>query len=659
MDDSSPKTVNWSASQRKFNVVSNNDEKEGSSRNSPPEVQLRDSTQKTETGRISSGLHSSVSTQEFRNKPNSNIYGRKLKNPFDRTKHIKTAADLKRDSGPSFVNRKLTEKVRGDFLGNSHPDYGEKIKQFFAEPSPYDTNTKADLLLGKTERIASAAMGAEDQAAYFNHAIRLYLRDDNAPYSAIVKRKIHELEQLPADEKIAFRNDLLKHLTWKMTPNQRQILRRHHRGIYGAATLGDDINCLYFDTVVRLYTKGDESFQKRLLKDVIAAPEETRLEKRQKIMDIAHSHLTADQRTELKRICKARYDQVINSRSTALQVAIRENKWERVIEYTIGVLRYAPANQRLKLLEARADTDMGANQGESAFSNILVNAPLFYVQAFMQHILYTTQLTLLEKFLILRAERRSDHMPAFQLLAGLGYTERVRLFMETIEFWERPTEFDRKSTETFTFFNPIKKHKFSKGGPYTAKVRLIYAGMSDDTRVSGEVGAYTRALENGHEKCRKMMKHYTKRHMRILDDARFVLKMHEPVKSAKDNEMTEQNLAQGRRVLAEMAAWPPEKKLLYDYQCEIEWKANKEAYYKDPVPSREANKQHEIQWKLEKYEQDHLEFEIGKQYRASLRRPFHKVKSFFTTLVTPGAVKSGINSGTMTYSKLEDASEGG
>jgi hypothetical protein len=183
--------------------------------------------------------------------------------------------------------------------------------------------------------------------------------------------------------------------------------------------------------------------------------------------------------------------------------------------------------------------------------------------------------------------------------------------------------------------------------------------LSDDTRVSGEVGAYTRALENGHEKCRKMMKHYTKRHMRILDDARFLLKLHEPVKSAKDNELTERNLAQGRQVLAEMAAWPPEKKLLYDYQCEIEWKANKEAYFKDPVPSREANKQHEIQWKLEKYEQDYLEYLIGKEYRAGLRRPFYKVKRFFTTLATQGAVKSVVNGGAMAYSKLEDVSEGG
>lgn len=659
MDDTSPKTINWSASQRKFNVVSNSDDKETSSRNSPPDVRLRDNTQKTETAGISSRPQLSVSTKEFHNKPNSNIAGKKLKNPFDRIKHIKTAADLKRDSGPSFVNRKLTEKVRGNFLGNSHPDYSETIKYFFAEPSPYDANVKADFLLGKTARIASSAMGEDDQAAYFNHAIRLYLSDENAPYRAIVKRKFRELEQLPADEKIAFRNAFLKNLIWKMTPNQRQILRQKFPGIYGDATLADDINWLYFDTVIRLYTKNNETSQKSLLKDVIAAHAETRLENRQRIMDIAHSYLTADQRTELKRICKARYEQVVNSRSTALQVAIRENKWERVIEYMIGVLKYAPANQRLKLLEARADTAMGANQGESAFSYILIHAPLFYVQAFMQHILYTNRLTLLEKFLILRAGRRSDHMPAFQVLAGLGYTDRVRLFMEIIEFWERPTEFDRKSTETFTFFNPIKKHKFSKGGPYTAKVRLIYAGLSDDTRVSGEVGAYTRALENGHEECRKMMKDFTKRRMRILDDARFLLKMHEPVKSAKDNEMTERNLANGRQVLAEMAAWPPEKKLLYDYQCEIEWKALKEAYFKDPVPSREASKQHQIQWKLEKYEQDHLEFEIGKQFRARLRRPFQKVISLVKTFVTPGAVKSGANAGTMAYSKLEDTSEGG
>jgi hypothetical protein len=464
MDDTSSKTINWSASQRKFNVVSNNDDKGSTSRDSPPEVRLRDSIQKIEMQRISSGLQLSVSTQDSHNRPNSNIASKKLKNPFDRRKHIKTAADLKRDSGPSFINRKLTEKMRRNFLGNSHPDYGDTIQHFFAEPSPYDANAKADLLLGKTARIASDAIGEDDQAAYFNHAVRLYLGNDDAPYGAVVKRKIRELEQLPAEEKKAFRNGLLKNLIWKMTPNQRQILRQQYPGIYGAATLADDINWLYFDTVLRLYTKNNEASQKKLLKNVTAAPEETRLEKREEIMAIAHSYLTADQRTELKRICKARYDQVVNSRSTALQVAIHENKWERVIEYVIGVLRYAPANQRLKLLEARADTAMGANQGQSAFSQILVNAPIFYVKVFMEHILYTNQLTLLEKFLILRAERRSDHMPAFQLLAGLGYTDRVRLFMETIEFWERPTEFDRKATETFTFFNPIKKHKFSKGG---------------------------------------------------------------------------------------------------------------------------------------------------------------------------------------------------
>lgn len=661
MDDTFSARLCWSDSQLNFKVKSDKSDKSNDgSTASAPKISQRKSSPAT----IAKAMPVDADANSLSHKTNEKLGpqtdGIAQKNNSSNQKQKKITNDYGMHSKPRFLYPDLAKSIREHFLGNSDENFSKEIKVYFSANFSYNDDDLTKILLGKVPAITSANVSEKRQVDYFDDAVRIYMENSNAPYGTILKQKILDLKQLPENKKLDFRNAILKDLIWKMTPDQREFLRNNYSGIYGDATLADDINWLYFDTVVKMYAQTKNSSVSGLLKDVIAAPEKTRLAQREKALDIAHSYLTKDQRAELKKICKARHDEVVNSRNTALQVAIRENKWEKVFEYVEGVLKYAPPDQRIKLLEARADTDKGESQGESAFSRILINAPLDYVEKFMNSILYTPQLTLLQKFEFLRAYRCDDGMPAFLLLAGLGYTDRVIRYIETLENWERENDFDTKDKEQFISFDPIKKDLAMEGGRFNAKWWLIQANMMDRRRLTGVVNSYTRAIDNGHKECAAAIKDCAKTKMQTNGVARFNLKHYHRKKTAKDRAENRENRALAKKEYTERAAWTPEKRALEDYLAEERCKVHAENYRKNPVPTVEENNKAEIAEILEHRAQKRAEIEMGKQFRARMRRPFVKAKSFFTSLVPAGAGKSGNQAGaTMAYSKLEDASEGG
>ena len=660
MDDISSKTLHWSDSQLKFNIENEKSEKsnDGSSARLP-KISQRSSSPTAIGKAMPADADANPLSHQAIEKSGTKTGDIVQKNRSASKNPKKIKNDCGTHSNPRFLYSDQEKNIRDYFLGSSYKNYAEEIKDYFTINPSYDDEKLTKILLGKTSAITSSNVSEKIQADYFDHAVRLYMENSNAPHCTAFKNEIHELQQLPENEKLASRNKILRNLIWKMTPDQREILRKNYDGIYGDATLADDINWLYFDTVVKMYAQCKDSNVKGLLKDLIAAPEKMRLAEREKALDIAHSYLTNDQRAELKKICKARHDKVVNSRNTALQVAIRDNKWGRVFEYVEGVLKYAPASQRMKLLEARADTDKGESQGESAFSRILINAPLDYVQKFMESICYS-QLPLGEKFEILYALRYDDYMPAFQLLAGLGYTDRVVRYIETLEKWERENDFDTKDNEQFVFYNRIKKKRRIQGGRFAAKWWLIQSDMVDRKRFTGYVSAYTRAVDNGHKECAAAIKDCVKTKMQTNGVARFSIKNYLRLKTPEDRAEKRANRALGRKELAERAAWPPEKLLLEDYLAWERCKVYAENYRKDPVPTWAENRKAEIADILEHRARKRQEIEMGKQFRARMRRPFQKAKSLITSLVPAGTGKPGVQAGTtMAYKKLADASEGG
>ena len=377
---------------------------------------------------------------------------------------------------------------------------------------------------------------------YFEKVWELYQStEDDAEVIARMQKRIKEIQALerPAHQLAAI-TSMVNLMLFRLTPNQRHQLRQDFTGLYFSATVTDDINWLFFDTIVRA-TKIDDAEQKKLMLELYKTPRDThirrrdrnkdeftnagykarekrireyreigdnRLNARDKIRDKLHGKMSTEQRAELKKICKARYDELTNSKLPVLHVLIREENQEAMVAYMNRVIVYAPPAERARLLMARCDTSKGEETGEAAFFTLAHSGNVSMMEAYLKKILYTKRLTVSQKSEVLKAFRPEDGLTPFHLMMCAGDWPRVARFVGTIYRWKHAqddylcvSDDAERATVYYTQTRTYPKSTISD-----VLDDLLEAPVDDHTRPAGKRNAYTSAMELGKKECARKFK---------------------------------------------------------------------------------------------------------------------------------------------------------
>jgi hypothetical protein len=409
--------------------------------------------------------------------------------------------------GDRLDNEEFIGVVRKQILTGNRRDNGWMIKSIFGHQdyAQYSMDSKCETLMGNTSHIYSGTVPVQEQRDYYEAVEQMYETSTPGPHRQEIDLLRGQLEKLVAgEEQTTLRNRLLRDMMWTLTPNQRDTLRQAFPLLYGDHTVADDINWLYFDTVIRLYSKSDLS-QQKWMQSITAASKETRIEARDEFMGIIHSRLSPAQRNELKAICKKRHDDLLSSREPLLHTAIRTKNENAARAYVTNVLEFAPPEQRERLLLARSDTADGKETGDAAFFRLLHSGSESMIMGFVSVILRSTQLTLEQKWNILDARRPQDNVSAFTMLMGMGDWPRIRAFVHTLTGWNFDDFHDLK--------NPIEPMTVDIPGvalaknvrTYLFKIMLLEGWRRKEWEYGARTTAYAVAMENGHKKCARRL----------------------------------------------------------------------------------------------------------------------------------------------------------
>ena len=414
-----------------------------------------------------------------------------------------------RPDGDRLDTEDFIRLVRKQVLTGNPDDTSCLIRSIFWHPDfdQYTMESKIETLMGNTRHIYASTTPTTAQADYFDAVERLYRMNKAGPHGAQIDRRLGELAKTASgEEQTKLRNKVLRDMVWTLTPNQRDSLRLEFPLLYGDHTVADDINWLFFDTVMRLYSK-DEREQAEMLEPVLAASRETRLDARDKLMGSIHSRLSAAQRNELKTICRKRHDALLSSREPLLHTAIRTNNIKAVRAYVTNILCYAPPAEMTRLLLARQDTAQGKETGDAAFFSLLQSASPKFIRHFMATILNFPELTIDQKFQILDARRLHDNVSAFTMLMGSGNWPRVEEFVNVLSSWNFDDFHDMENTYAPGRFEMPGVVKIFEGATYKFRVSLL-KGWRRERWMRGEfTTAYAQAIMTGHKKCaRKLFK---------------------------------------------------------------------------------------------------------------------------------------------------------
>jgi hypothetical protein len=269
---------------------------------------------------------------------------------------------------------------------------------------------------------------------------------------------------------------------------------------------------------------------------VLAAPKETRLEERERLLDIVHSRLSPAQRSTLKRVCKERYDRFMYSRLPLFQLIIREKNYAAMIDYVYAVHEYVPPKQRYRFLMARCSNSQGIGHGDAAFFNIVQWGTPRMMRDFLLGILQVDWLTVRDKWRILSAFTTHDRTSAFHMIMAAGDFDLAKVFVEAIitylfdkddfmdAFCPRPTGYIH-ATKT-SIFDPT----------HYEMIAYLLAGLKHDVRRNYKgINAYTQALEHGHKKCTKKFHSYIKRMEDVfIKEFRILVTENRPIRFGDD-----------------------------------------------------------------------------------------------------------------------------
>ena len=417
-----------------------------------------------------------------------------------------------------------------------------EIKQLYTRDRNKNLSEKGRVVLGNTEWISAEKTSNEENIKYFDKVWELYQStEDDAEVIVRMQKRIKEIQALerPAHQ-LSAATSMVNLMLFRLTPNQRHQLRQDFTGLYFSATVTDDINWLFFDTIVRA-TKSDDAEQKKLMLKLYETPRDThirrrdrdkdeftnagykarekrireyreigdnRLNARDKIRDELHGKMSKEQRAELKKICKARYDELTNSKLPVLHVLIREENEEAMVAYMNAVIVYAPPAERARLLMARCDTSKGEETGDAAFFTLAHSGNMSMMVAYLKKILYTKRLTVSQKSEVLKAFRPEDGLTPFHLMMCAGDWPRVARFVGTICRWKHAqddylcvSDDAERATVYYTQTRTYPKSTISD-----VLDDLLEAPVDDHTRPAGKRNAYTSAMELGKKECARKFK---------------------------------------------------------------------------------------------------------------------------------------------------------
>ena len=402
-----------------------------------------------------------------------------------------------------------------------------------------DDKSKHKALMGYVHPICSKVISEQEQRQYSLEVARLFILNKGQAGADRLEEKGKNLSEFHSkEEKERYRFEVLDNLIWQLTPNQRHGLREKFKGLYGNTVLRDDTNWMFFDTIIRLYTK-DENKQRSLMEKIFSASEETRLKERDELLDIIHSHLTPTQREYLKRVCKERHDGFLHTRLPLFQMIIRENNVEAIDDYLDTVMKFTKPKKWARFLTCKNYRLDPANKfkGESAFFNIVQWCSIDTMSRFLQFILFDEDLTIKQKNQILTWHRIDDGITPFHMIMAAGDYKRARTVLREVInlFKHTPDWLDSRSKN--------RKHYVNVDGispdrsMYKMCIDFLAAAAPDETRLTKQINGYTRAIDFGHKEMAKRFKNAIQKHwLFLMDDDRWDIVGHNDVYNFNEEE---------------------------------------------------------------------------------------------------------------------------
>jgi hypothetical protein len=193
--------------------------------------------------------------------------------------------------------------------------------------------------------------------------------------------------------------------------------------------INDHVNEVYFNTAANLYKQySDKDLSGKLER---AAQKYAKSKKyyrvRQHLLNVIYKKLTLEDRKTLKETSFEAYDAAVKNDLSTLHAAIRSGNATAVDAYIRAVLKYAPRDQMVRLLE------MKDKYGRSALHTAMLSGSPEVIETYMKAIIKSS-LPHKTKLDIFFADR-ADGAGAFYLAMGAGDKERAEAFIKVVLGW--------------------------------------------------------------------------------------------------------------------------------------------------------------------------------------------------------------------------------
>jgi hypothetical protein len=262
----------------------------------------------------------------------------------------------------------------------------------------------------------------------------------------------------------------------------------------------DHVNEVYFNTAANLYKKySDKDLAGKLER---AAQKYAKSKKyyrvRQHLLNVIYKKLTLEDRKTLKETSFEAYDAAVKNDLSALHAAIRSGNATAVNAYIRAVLKYAPQDQIVSLLE------MKDKYGRSALHTAMLSGSPEVIRTYMKAIINSSlpRQTKLDIFFA----NRDDGAGAFYLAMGAGDKERAEAFIKVVLGWGITSDqqanllhcYHEKTELLESTTNPYL-HKLSRSRSFfPRKIKIPYSarGIAIFTKKQEVVAMYDSFVKN-------------------------------------------------------------------------------------------------------------------------------------------------------------------
>ena len=408
-----------------------------------------------------------------------------------------------------------------------------QIKQLYTLDKYEDMPNKEEIIFGKIKPIASYVMTSDENSEYLAKVFELYKVDADDTAVERMYKQFAIVEKFIRKDQIFEAGHLMAEFMFsKLTPNQRNQLRQEFPLLYWKTTLADDINWLFFDTIICSSTK-DDNEQKEIMLKICDVPKRKWYFKRDRIEDEPeklhkldekirtqrqktsdkitgkiYRNMSVAEKDKLRKICKARHDAVTTSRLPTFHLLIQQQDEKAMRLYIWNVLKYVPPEHRVRLLLARPDTAKGKETGDASFFTLAYSGNEEMLATYVAEILKTDGLTPAQKYEVLRAVRLDDGISAFHMMMCKGDWPRVASFTNQIHSYTYSAHdyFDAYTNRGKGVIQYTARQKSPGLNMNDMLSALLEAPVDDYRRFLYRRSAYTSAMEMGKTKCAKKFK---------------------------------------------------------------------------------------------------------------------------------------------------------